>query len=297
MRVDIIERISTFTPLGLRFWDPEYAHPVGDGMTATARPWGQPDASPLDAVRSQTGTLAFHGLPGLRDVENDGPDAITASPPTKRFLIEVRDEKRRYAPAAFGVDLPLPYRGVFLGPAAPSSPPPSPPPPPGFLLLTGPDRQRPPALAAVRGELVYAATGRPAAWALVQITDPDGGLWSGIADGDGRFSVILPWPVLEEVVPTSPPLPAAGSLSGRQWPLTVTVHATPAGLPSLTRSGVPDYAAVLAQAAIPVWPDPPGSPAIAPVPSLAATLVYGETLVVRTSGRSFLLVGAAPSSP
>ena len=294
MEVRVLERLSTFTPLGLRFWDAAFQRPVEDGLTAEAWPWEARDGRATRAVPTFSGALAFHGLPGLRAVEREGPEVDLGSPPTRRFLVEVRDAKRRYAPAAFAVELPLPYRGPFLGPgvASPGAAP-------GFQLLTGPDRPRPGALAAVRGELAWAATGAPVPWALVEVADPDGGLWRGLADAEGRFAVVLPWPALEEVTPGSPPVGPAGALAGRSWPITLSVRATAAGLPAIGPTGLPDYALLPVQPAEPVWPAPPDAAGAAPVPALALTLVHGETLIVRTPGseRSKLLVGAAPPSP
>jgi hypothetical protein len=296
MQARVLERISTYTAFGLRFWDPAFGMHVQDGMTATARPWGRPMARPVAAVATYSGALAFHGLPGLRALESGGPDAPVASPATRRFLIEVADSKRRYAPAAFPVDLPLPYAGPYLGPVLPS------PAPPGFLLLSGPDRPAGSTLAAVKGSLALAATGAPAAWALITVTDHEGALWHGIAGADGRFAVVLPWPALDEVAPGSPSTGAASPLSQRSWPIGVTVQAAPAGLAPITASGLPDYAEVLTQPAAGIWPAPPAdppapSPVAAPVPVLSVSLAFGATLVLRSGTDNRLLVGAAPNPP
>lgn len=291
MDVRIIERISTYSALGLRFWDQDYSKLVEDGMIATARPWGAPNARARHAARSFSGALSFHGLPGLRSVENDGPGADLGSPPTRRYLIEVVDTKRRYAPAAFPVDLPLDYPGPFLGQPLPADPP------PGFLLLTGPDRPREPMWARVRGELAWAATGSPAGWAQVSVSDPDGRTWHGIAGPDGRFSVVLPWPSLDEVAVASPPTGAARSLTQRRWTLSIAVQAAPAGLVPITASGVPNYAEVLAQPGADIWSDAPdASPPPAPAATLSASIGFGETLVLRSGpSRSRLLLGPLPA--
>jgi len=290
MQVRVLERISTYTPLGLRFWDQAFDRPVQDSMVATARPWGRPTARPVRAVATFSGALAFHGLPGMREIEHGGPDTMLPSPPTRRYLVEVADLKRRYAPAAFPVDLPLPYAGPYLGSVLPS------PPPPGFLLLSGPDREAAPGLAAVKGTLAHVATGAPAAWALVTVTDPDGGVWHGISGPDGRFTVVLPWPALEEVLPGSPPTGAASALAQRSWPVSVSVQAAPSGLEPITASGLPDYAEVLSQPEAPIWPEPPPSPPDA-MPVLSAALIFGAPLILRSGSESLLLIGALAPSP
>ncbi|MEP3331193.1 hypothetical protein [Sedimentitalea sp.] len=287
-----LERIRTFTALGFRFWDGGFATPITDGVFATARPWGRPDDKPVVAVQTYSGALGFHGLPGLRTIENEGLDAPLSSPGTRRYLIEVTDQKRRFAPAAFGVDLPLPYTGPYLGPTLPS------PPPPGFILVTGPDRPRDPALARVTGELAFAATGAPASWAVVTVTDLASNAWHGIADSAGRFSVLMPWPSLDQVIPGSPPTGAASSLLRRSWTVTIEVQASPSALPPITASGIPDYSDILGQPSADIWPEPPDStPAPVPAPTLPVELRFGETLVLRSGTTSSrLLVGAAPPS-
>jgi hypothetical protein len=292
MTVRVLERLSTFTPLGLRFWDLDFARAVTDGMAGLAWPVGAPHGPVVAAVPTFSGALAFHGLPGLRRLEAEGPGGPHPSP-LPRFVVEVADTKRRYAPAAFTVELPLPYSGPYVGPVMPS------PPPPGFLLFSGPDRQRDAALAVVSGELALAATGAPAAWAVVTVTDPDGTAWHGIADAAGRFKVVLPWPTLDEVVPGSPPSGAASALARRTWPITVSVQAAASPLLALTAGGLPDYVQVLTQPVALIWPDrPDASPPPAPVAALAFSLSYGATLVLRSGGLSRLLVGdGPPSSP
>ena len=287
-----LERIATFTALGLRFWDGDFARVVNDGMIATARVWGRPNDKPVIAVRTFSGALTFQGLPGLRTVENQGPDAPLPPPPTRRFLVELADQKRRYASMAFGVELPLPYRGPYVGPTLPS------PPPPGFMVVTGPERPRDPARARVTGEVALAATGAPAAWAMVSVTDPQANVWNGLADAGGRFSVVLPWPTLDEIDPEAPAPGAANPLLQRSWPVTIAIRASQTPLSPITSSGIPDYASVLAQPATNIWSAPPTDPSPpSPTPSLAADLRIGEPLVLRSGpSSSRLFVGAAPPS-
>ncbi|WP_421904933.1 hypothetical protein [Mameliella sp.] len=294
MNVRILERLSTHSALGIRFWDEDFERPVEDAVIATARPWGQQNRRAVIAQRTFSGALVFPGLPGMRGFEHDGPpdaNASPPSPPTQRFLIEVTDTKARYAPAAFGVDLPLPYDGPYLGAVLPS------PAPPGFILIGGPDRPRDPSLARVTATLARAATGEPAAWARMIVVDPEGRSWHGIAGPDGRCSVQLPWPVLAEVVPGSPPTGDASSLLSRNWPLTIAVEAAAAPLPPITASEIPDYGQILSQPNAQIWPEPPdASPTPVPTPTTTATLHFGETLTLRSGARaSRLFVGPGPS--
>ena len=123
-----IEELDLFCPLGLRFWDPVLDRPVGEGLLVSA--WPLPAARPVTrAFRTRSGVYAFQRLPGLGPVErpsasDNAPSA--ASPPGGRpFVVEVVDTRRRFLPAAVEIELPLPYRGVFLaqGPGAPASRP------------------------------------------------------------------------------------------------------------------------------------------------------------------------------
>ena len=292
MTVEIIERDSRFAPLGIRFWDAALDRAAEEPIVALAFPAGAPFATPVRGRRTLSGAHAFLGLPGMGAVERGvgaDPGSPPGSPPaTRPYVVQVADPSGTHLPIAFGLDLPLPYRGLFLGPGAGS-----PVAQPGFLLFPAPTRRRPGWLAAVRGEIGRADGTGPAAHAVVEVEDPDGAVWTGICDAQGRFAVLLPWPA-PAVAPAGPPGVGGGApLSGQVWDLTVSVRFDPDGLPLLPGAGLPDLGDVLAQSAASVWADAPGEGG-APAPDWTGRLEQGEELVPRTAGSSRLLAGPAP---
>ncbi|MEL7470604.1 MAG: hypothetical protein AAFN27_19275 [Pseudomonadota bacterium] len=293
MPVNVLERISSFTPLGIRFWDSTLDKEVTDGLIVGAWPEAQMPPRPVFARRSGSGIYHVSGLPGLRDFETADDPATVPTPP-RRFVVSVMDRAERFLPVAFAVDLPLAYRGLFLGPNSGIDPP-----LPGFELYPAPNRRRPTWLAAVRGELISAATGAPAPHAVVEVTAPDATIWSGIADAEGRFAVFLPWPAVPIVPQSTPPAAPAmtATLDDLFWQIDVQVRWDPAGLLALPGLLLPDVAEIMSQPAADAWADPQedgGTPAA----SLPITLQFGVEAVARTTNsQSRLRIGAAPPSP
>lgn len=293
MKHRVVEELSVFTPLGLRFWDPAVDGPVRAGLAVRARRAGtlRPVAR---AYRTRSDVYAFRHLPGLADLEHGlTPEA---SPPGQEYLVEVADARRRYVPIAFTVELPLGYPGLFLvgEPVSPGGAAPE-----GVFLFSAPSRPIPSHLAALMGDLVDAGTGEPAAHAVVRALFHDGAVGHGVADASGLL-VLLPYPSLEEPFagpPPSPPAspPAAGpgtTLSDQTWGFALQVSYTPASLVAHPGTDVPDYSSVLEQSPGSVFAVPPEDGG-APAPALAGTLRFGETAVLRTSGRSELLVSSS----
>lgn len=309
-----LEQTTVFTPLGIRFWDQVRDTQVSDSLMVIARPativQGSPPAgSPPDfylysatagsvttAFRTASGVYAFQGLPGLHDVEYPvGELALEASPPNKRyFIIEVKDEQRRFLPTVFGVELPLDYRGVFLNGISPlteSSPPIGSPPfssPPGFYLFSAPTRATAPGLAAVRGCLVEASTERPAAYAVLEV-QVNGKTWYGVADERGCVAVLFPYPTFINTPGLSPPdtlriLP----LQQQKWELTIRVRFNPDTLYfPLGEKNSPDLRTILKQSPGVIWRACPQSPiAELPVEELSLNLVFGRELVLQTANLS-----------
>ncbi|MDA8018135.1 MAG: hypothetical protein MPN21_11875 [Thermoanaerobaculia bacterium] len=288
----VLEELTVFTPLGIRFWDPVLDGQVRDSLKVEA--WPVPGLRPVArAQRTGSDIYAFHGLPGLLAVEYQLPEASQPSPPAPRpFVVRVIDTARRFLPVAFRVELPLPYRGVFLGASA-SSPIESS--PSGFLLFSSATRVRPPWLGAVRGELVDRVSGEPVANALVRV-DVDGEPSRyGLADETGRFAVFLPYPPPVDMLSGSPP-GGTPPLGDRTFPITLTVHSVGGGLSPLPGADLPDYGELLRQLPASVWPVAPDDGGVAE-PQWHGDLRWGRELVVRTAGDSRLLITPAASPP
>jgi hypothetical protein len=294
--VRVIEILSTFTPLGIRFWDSVLDAQVRDGLHVTARPFSAATTRPrATAYRTGSDIYAFGHLSGLEDFENGRLDPLEESSPSRRrpFIVEVSDTQGRYLDVAFQTDLPLAYRGLFLTGEL-SSPLLSA--PPGFFLYSAPSRIPPAWLASVRGQLLDATTGTAAAYALVQVEDPDGNQWFGISDAAGMFVVLLPYPTIAGGFVGSPLIGGEAPLHTRTWDLQISVRYSPDSLERLPFTGVPDYYSILSQVGGSVWPLNP-SEGGASVPARTAALEYGRTLTIRTEGLSELLVSPEPTSP
>jgi hypothetical protein len=296
------EKQRLFTPLGIEFWDAAQDRPVGDNLLVWAVS-PAPGLSPVPAVRTLSGIYAFHGLPGLWEVEHPSSDPVTnSSPPIAvPFVIVVLDRLGRYLPQAFSLTLPLPYLGLFLSNELSS--------PPGAAarayLFSATTRPRPPACAAMRAQ-VWDKTGKaPASYSALQITVA-GNTWNGIADINGACVIYFPYPPLSKLNLGSPPGSGQGSIFDATWPVQVQVRYQPsqvnfplAGLQGISDAWmqIPSLKSILqSQGAGTIWPTEAG-PAVA---TFSATLQYGTELVLRTgaivtpSFTATLLVTGAP---
>lgn len=301
----VFEEISTFCPLGIRFWDTVTDDQIRRDLIVRA--WPETTRRPVSrAFRTRSDVYAFQGLPGLQRVEHPRtePGEVTASPPvasppaTRPFVVEVIDTLRRFVPVAFLIDLPQPDRGVYLvqPPGSPDSAP------PGFYLFSSPTRQRPPGTAVVRGELVHAISGRAAGHALLRVSIPGQPDRWGIADSLGRFAVAFPIPPLAQgfdqlsdspMVATSPPGPP---VSDRTWEVSLAVFSESSILGPLPGTTLPDYGRVFHQAPAEVVSNVL-SPPSAPEPEWLGTLGYDGELVASTNGRTKLLIVTTGSPP
>lgn len=290
----LVETLTRFTPLGIRFWDPSSARPVREGLRVRAWPEGAA-GSGRQAFRTVSGVYAFSGLPGLEAVEwgeapSSGPEVV---PLQRRFVVAVEDPRGRFLPAAFVLDLPREERGPYPAVEAGSLPEDS---VPGVPLFSAPARPVPPGAAAVRAELRDAATGEPAAHALLEV-EVDGESWLGLADGGGRVAVYFPVPTFRHVLVGS--FPEGGAPPHEHtWELTIRVRWASGAVSVAPEGGFPLLATVSDQPPGLLHGEAPGSlvPGEA-VDALSETLVHGRETVVRSRGSSFLLVSSAPSLP
>lgn len=289
--VEQLESVTRVAPLGLRFVDDTTGLPVGSGLTVEAYPPGHPELR----RRSRETRSGLHGFPelaGLRTQESGaGDSAYWASVPQSAFVVEVIDGERRYLPARFTALAPS--RGVaglacasfsfsVTGQAA-------------VPLFSRPSREVPKTTAAVRAELWDAASGRPAAWALVEVSFDGAAPARGLADEAGRVAVFLSLPAPLGFVDdpeASRSVPVSGPpLLDQQWPCTVRAFRAPPplsppqpdlALDPLHRLGalaVPDLCALLAQPAARLFPLP-----ATPVAQIASSIRFGRDLTLRTAG-------------
>ena len=269
----VIERQTTFTPLGIRFWDPATNSQVSHGLRVRAWPDGA--TGPVrEAFRTASGVYAFQGLPGLRTVEYPTHNGGSTSPPVgQRFVVAVEDQQRRFLPVVLRVDAP--FTGIYPTALAASPPGEA---LPGFYLFSAPWRTAT-ALAVVRADLVRESSGEPAAFAVLEVDGQESGVWHGIADERGSVAVFFPIPPFQATLGSSPPGPQAPPQE-QQWQVTARVLYEPAHLETPAGADVPDLRTVLTQAGGVVWAAAGGASAA----QLNATLSFGQDLTLRTTG-------------
>jgi hypothetical protein len=278
-----LETIIVYTPLGIRFWDMVRDVAVNDGLVVAARPqMGRGQA--VRAYPTISGVYAFHGLPGMRALEHPAESSVLATPPLSptRFIVEVTDTQQRFLPVVFQVDVP--HQGIFPGSGSPPGNGPA-----GFYLFSAPTRTAAADMAMVRAQLETEAQ-QPAAYAVLEVTTPDGRVWYGVADERGRIAVMFPYPAFSVRPVNAPALSSAEALEPQHWSLALRVRFEPAALiqpPDGGTAAVPYLSSIFSQAAGMLRPSRAGSP----VSEMAADLVFGRELVVRTDQEPVLLVG------
>jgi hypothetical protein len=290
-RFAVIEALGTVCPFGIRFWDAVNDVQIREHLRVSA--WPLPARRPIKrAFRTASDIYAFQHLPGLIDAELPASTpAAPASPPVQRpFVIDVRDEDRRYLPVAFRVDLPLPARRLYSSPL-PGSPATA---LPGFYLFSSPVRSREPHVAVLRSELFDTRLNAPAAWALVRVTIAGQGDRWGLADEAGRVAVMFPLPLLSPgfgelfVSPSGPASPPGPPVAERTWSLSVAVFSEPSRLAPLPGTELPDLAEVFQQAPADVFVSD-ASPLV-PAPEWTGTLAWDGELFAATDGRRQLRI-------
>jgi hypothetical protein len=275
----VIERLSKVAPLGVRFWD-EVAHKsIGDGLLVTAYRPLQPDRR-CALTLNRANVFVLQNVPGLRDVEfGDGDTAYWDDlPAPQSFVIDVFDTTSRFLPFTFTAAVPT--RDLFELICG------SPPDLSGVPLFSSPTRSIPGGYGVIRAELrdeaqfdIRTEEYAPAAWAMLEAWYDGQLVGRGLAGDNGRIVVLFPYP--EPINPpiSSPPTPRT-ALTSQVWP--IELHAFYSALPAAQS---PDLCAALAQ-----------SPATLlnalspPTPLTMVNVAYGVDAIVKTAGRSDLLI-------
>jgi hypothetical protein len=221
------ERIPLTCALGLRFLDVAAGALVGADVAV--EPLGRTSlglraaAWPLNAPRQRragtvtpSGVVAFHGLPGMRELErSSAQDPWDDAPPPREFQIEVTDQMGRFLPCTFTVTAPQQGLAHF---AEDGSPP--------WIeagavpLFSAPARPIPGGIAVIRAELRDLASEKPAAWALVEASYSSGGSLQtarGLADDAGRLLLMFAYPEGQRRPYGASPPGNARSLSDQEW--------------------------------------------------------------------------------
>jgi hypothetical protein len=226
----ILETLTRVAPFGIGLWDASTGRLVSDGIVVRVFRLAGPHAiDPVPAVANRSGIFVPHDLFGA-DAFVEGARATALSPP-ERFLVDVRDTLERYTSFVMRVGERGP-RGFVLPPCVadlelPSSAPSSPPPPPTYVpLFSTASRVVPAGMAAVRASLVDAATGRGAAFAVLEVRESGHLLARAVADARGEVAASFAYPEVSAPPPWSPPrtAPKPLRLTEQHWTLDIAVR-------------------------------------------------------------------------
>jgi hypothetical protein len=140
-------------------------------------------------------------------------------------------------------------------------------------------------MAVVRAQL-ETTQGLPARWALVSVGLPHGGLAHGVADSAGQVAVMFTWPEPE----AAPVGTTAVSLWYQTWPISISARfgtGTGAANPVAGPDDFADLCTILAQRPARLLENDRD-----PLPTMS--LRFGRELVLRSAGRSTLLLETSP---
>jgi hypothetical protein len=275
----VIERLSKVAPLGVRFWDEVSHKSIGDGLIVNAYRATQPDRR-FALTINRANVFVLQSVPGLRDVEFGAGDQAYWDdlPSPQNFVIDVRDTAGRYLPFTFTADVPT--RDLFAWICG------SPPEQSGVPLFSTPTQSVPGGYGVIRAELrdesqfdtrtqEYAS----ASWAMLEAWYDGQRVGRGLADQQGRIVVLFSYP--EPINPpiSSPPTPRT-ALTSQVWPIELRVFYS-----SLSASQAPDLCAALSQSPATLL-----SALSPPTPLTSVNVAYGADAIVKTVGRSDLLI-------
>jgi hypothetical protein len=257
--------------LGVSFWDSVTGRVAAEGLEV------QETSSGMYASTTPSNVYVFNHLPGLRA---GGDQPVWGSPPSRRLTFAVTDRDRRFIPFRFTTDLPQPLLFVPACVAGGSPPAVG----QSIPLFSSPSRPVQPGFAAVRADLWDVLADAPAAGAVLEVSGVGASPWFGIADWLGRVVVQCPYP--EPRWQISSPPPGSAALSQQSWTIDVSVRYSPGWTsPPSSECQPPDLCEVLTQ--------PSGTllASESPTSTLAPQhLIFGRELVLRSAGRSELLV-------
>lgn len=266
---ELSEKVCIFTALGLSFWDPVLNMQISDHLCVRA--WQDKTNYPVKyAFRTASGNYAFQKLPGLHGIEY--PKDKENLPASKKYNVEVKDELNRFMPVVFSVELPLPYRGLYLSENLKAFP--------GFCLISSPSRTTQPGFAYVRGRLICKSTDLPASYAVVEV-EIEGRKWYGISDKNGIITVIFPYPQfksLNNII--NPQDKMENPFSLQTWQMTIRIQFSPESLVFPHGSKIPLLQTIVTQKAGKIWETESQS-----VEELSSKVTFDQEFILRTEDK------------
>lgn len=279
----VIESLAITEPLGVQFHDAVTDRIVSDGLVVTGYPLSQPRKR-ISAVAGRSGVFSFAKLPGLREFENGhGNETFWNSPvaqPRLRWVVEVVDAERRFLPFRF--EVAIPHRRVYMGDDLSVG---SPPEVRGVPLFSSPSRAVPSSRAVLRAELrkwppPAEKPKKAAAWAVLEARFGGSLLARGVADEEGRVTLIFAWPELPHALSGGSGSPPHGSAL-RQQAWTIQLRAFYQSLTA--QSPLPDVVPALLDLGDVLAQSPEAilwTSTAADTPLTDAQLHFGEELIV-----------------
>jgi hypothetical protein len=257
--------------LGVSFWDSVTGRVAAEGLEV------REISSGTYARTTPSNVYVFNHLPGLRTW---GDPIVWSSPPGRRLTFAVTDRDRRFIPFRFAAEVPQPLLFVpscIVGGSPPATGQ-------SIPLFSSPSRPVQPGFAAIRADLWDVLADAPAAGAVLEVLGVNTSPWFGVADWRGRVVVQCPYP--EPRWQISSPPPGRAALSQHSSTVVVAVRFSACWTsPPPSECQPPDLCEVLTQ--------PPATllASESPTSTLGAQhLIFGRELVLRSTGRSELLV-------
>lgn len=217
----VLEKVVRTTSLALRFRDDATGTVVGEGLEVEAYPEGQPGWR-VPAQANRRGVYGFPHLPGLREFEHsERDDPWQDAPSGRRFVVEVKDQQGRYLACRLLVEAPR-HGVIGLGPiASPLAAGDD-----AVPLFAAPTCPVPPGFGVVRAQVRRRSPTGPAAWMLAEMRERErrrgrAVVARGVADPQGRLTVLVPYPGPGNFSLGSPPTGAPQRLSEQRWAFRV----------------------------------------------------------------------------
>lgn len=223
----LLERQTLIAPFGVKFWDVASGVHVSNGLQVLAYPGTHRlHSTPAFSNRSGSAYVLHHAW-GMRKFELGLSNApFPESPPaSQRYTIVVNDENRRFLPVRFSADLPS--AGIFRWPMGVQRTPLDP--MDGSIpLYPSTLRAAPAGLAVLRAELHQSLNGARASWAMMEARFNGRLIGRGIADEQGRITLIFAYPPPQDPISSSvssPPGNVTARLPFRKQEWTIQLSA------------------------------------------------------------------------
>lgn len=274
--IEVLDRVTRVTPIGARFFDAVEQAIVSEELVVSM--WRLNGSTKRQqAVVNHTGVFVVRGLRCLHEAETGkGDKDYWDHVLTKAYRLEMTDPRGRFLPYWFEADAPT--RG-FVGLTCGSPPPDT---EAGLPLYSAPSRSVAGHYAAVRADLWDVQHNCPAAWAYAELTTNGIPLCEGMADRKGKLGMFFSYPEAADQFPASP-LRTGVSPRNQSWDVQLTIKyrfkdPNP-DIPNLCDD-------VLGQPQVQVWQQRGPN-----VELTTATLRVGQELILKTMGKSELLIG------